>query len=584
MPATEVHPAGRLRAIVLGATASLAAACGGETPAPAPPGPTGTDLVVINADVFTADPDAPRATAFAVDGGRFIAVGTDADIRVLADGETELIDAGGQTVLPGLVDGHTHLIGGSALATGVDLSEIEDKAEWLRIVAAKAEQLDDGEWILGGAWDHNLSDGVLPTRAMLDRVAPDNPVLLRDIDGHSHWANTLAIELAGISPATPVPAGAEIVIDPDTGEPTGVFKEAGSLFAGAPGMREATDPVAGVRATVALANSLGITSVHDMSGNHDAFLSVLADGDLTLRVWQGYLGGLDEGADPEAYAAEAADERQRIRRRVAELGVESDMGPLFDLGYVKLMVDGVLSTYTALLQAPYSDNPNAHPEPMVTRGQLDAMVAGAHDNGFAVAVHAIGDAAVSWVLDAFAAHRPGPGALPDRIEHIEVVAPEDVGRFAELGVVASMQPHHATCCVGNYVIDRIGRERLPNAYAWRAMLDGDVPLVLGSDWSTSPLNPLIQIADTLHRETRIDGVARPWDEQQTLTFDEALAGYTATAAGVTAWSEEIGSIAAGKWADFVILDGRLPEPVDRSIEDRRVTATYLAGRRVYPRP
>ena len=163
-----------------------------------------------------------------------------------------------------------------------------------------------------------------------------------------------------------------------------------------------------------------------------------------------------------------------------------------------------------------------------------------------------------------------------------MVTPDDVSRFAAQGVAASMQPHHATCCVGDYVIDRIGRERMPNAYVWRSMLDAGVPLVLGSDWPTSPLNPMVQIADTIHRETRIDGVERPWDEGMSLTFDEALTSYTRSAAAMTSWSDQIGSITVGKWADFVILDRRLPDIVDRAIEDCRVTATFLAGEQVYP--
>jgi predicted amidohydrolase YtcJ len=221
-------------------------------------------------------------------------------------------------------------------------------------------------------------------------------------------------------------------------------------------------------------------------------------------------------------------------------------------------------------------------EAFVTREQLNAMIAAAHDNRFPVAVHAIGDEGVSWVLDGFAASPGKTGMLSDRVEHIEVVTPDDVQRFAALGIVASMQPHHATCCVGNYVIDRVGRDRLPNAYAWRSMLETDVPLVLGSDWPTSPLSPLIQMSDTIHRETRIDGVVRPWDEGKTLTFEEALFGYTQAGANMTTWSDEIGSITVGKWADFVILDERLPEAVDRALEKRQVTATYLAGQRVYP--
>jgi len=579
-PINRINPALRICTCVL---ALLASACS-EQPDAVDEAP-GPDLVVINADVRTVDSTMPNAEAFAITMGKFVAVGSTGEIQNLARDNTEVIDAGGVTITPGLIDGHTHLLMGSGLAVGVDLSEIEDKSEWLRIIRDKAQSLPEGAWILGGAWDHNLSDGVLPTKEMLDSVAPDHPVLLRDIDGHSAWANSLAIELAGVTADSTVPPGGEIVVDPNTGDLTGIFLEsAGALFGDSPGMAEATDPVVGIKAAVALANSLGITAVHDMSNNFDEFLSVFDDGDLTLRVWQGARPPRVTDRSPSDIYAEMAAERERVRMHVAGNPQTASMGILFDIGYTKLMVDGVLSTYTALMKAPYSDNPGAVAEAFVTQEQLNALIAAAHDNGFPVAVHAIGDEGVSWVLDGFAESPTPAGVLGDRIEHIEVVTPDDVERFESLGVAASMQPHHATCCVGNYVIDRVGRDRLPNAYAWRSMLDTGIPLVLGSDWPTSPLNPLIQMADTMHRETRIDGVVRPWDEGNTLTFEEALYGYTQAGANMTAWADEIGSIPVGKWADFVILDERLAPDIDRSLENRQVTATYLAGERVYPHP
>lgn len=542
------------------------------------------DLIVINADVRTVDSTTPRAEAFAVSGGKFAAIGSTDEIQAMAGEDTQTIDAGGVTIIPGLIDGHTHLLMGSGLAIGVDLSEIEDKSEWLRIIRDKAQTLPEGVWILGGAWDHTLSDGILPTKEMLDSVAPDHPVLLRDIDGHSAWANSLAIELAGITADSPVSPGGEIIVDPDSGDMTGIFLEsAGGLFDGAPGMADATNPVAGIEAAVTLANSLGITAVHDMSNSFDEFLNVLDNGNLTVRVWQGARPPLVFDRSPaDIYAAMAA-ERERVRQHVSANPQTESMGTLFEIGYTKLIVDGVLSTYTALMKSPYSDNPDAAVEAFVTRAQLNAMIAAAHDNNFPVAVHAIGDEGVSWVLDGFAESPGKAGMLSDRIEHIEIVTPDDVQRFEALGIAASMQPHHATCCVGNYVIDRVGRDRLPNAYVWRSMLDTKVPLVLGSDWPTSPLNPLIQMSDTIHRETRIDGVVRPWDEGNALTFEEALYGYTQAGANMTTWSNEIGSISVGKWADFVILDEKLPETVGRALENRYVTATYLAGTQVYPR-
>ena len=543
---------------------------------------THVDLVVVNADVRTVDPGTPVAEAFAVTEGRIVAVGPTLEIVALAGDTTAVVDADGSTVIPGLIDGHTHLVAGSGLAVGVDLSEIEDKSEWLRIIREKVQSLPDGAWILGGAWDHNLSDGLLPTKEMLDAVSPDNPVLLRDIDGHSSWANSLAIELAGVTADSHVPQGGRILVDSITGEPTGVFLEtASALFNDAPGLREARDPEAGIRAAILLANSYGITGVHDMSGNHDAFLSVMKDGALTVRIWQGTFSNSAIDKSPAQFFLDLDAERVRLRQTIAEMTATETTGPLFELGYVKLMIDGVLSTHTALMKEAYADNPEAQAEPFVSRDDLRTMVAAAHDAGFPVAVHAIGDEGVSWVLDSFAESPRPPGVLMDRVEHIEVVTPDDVQRFNSLGIVASMQPHHATCCIGNYVIARIGRDRMPNAYVWRQMVDNTIPLVLGSDWPTSPLDPLIQIADTLHREARIGGVVQPWDEANRLTFEEALYGYTQAGANMTLWSDDIGSITVGKWADFVILDESLPAKVDRSIENQWVMATYLAGKRVY---
>jgi hypothetical protein len=549
-----------------------------------PRGAPSPELIVINADVHTVDPSRARAEAFAISDGVFAAIGSTEEIRSLAGDGTEVLDAGGTTILPGLIDGHTHLLMGAGLAAGVDLSEIEDKGEWLRIVREKAESLPPGAWILGGGWNHNLSDGVLPTKEMLDSVASENPVFLRDIDGHSGWANSRAIELAGVTAETPVPPGGEIVVDPKTGELTGIFKEAASrLINEAPGMAEATDAVAGIKAAIRMANRLGLTGVHDMSASPDEVLQVLDDGDLTLRIWEGARALPAGGETPSDLVAELAADRDRVRRHLAASGREDAQGPLYEIGYVKLMIDGVLSTYTAMMKAPYSDNPGAVAKPFASKEELNAMIAASHQRGFPVAVHAIGDLGVSWVLDGFAESPAAPGMPPDRVEHIEVVTPDDVERFASQGIAASMQPHHATCCVGDYVIDRIGRERMPNAYVWKSMLDHHVPLVLGSDWPTSPLNPLIQMADTIHRETRIDGVVKPWDENAALTFEEALYGYTQAGANMTTWANEIGSITVGKWADFVILDEKLPIRVDRSLESRRVTATYLAGERVFPR-
>ncbi|MDH3441024.1 MAG: amidohydrolase family protein, partial [Gammaproteobacteria bacterium] len=331
------------------------------------------ELVVLNADVHTVDSTQSRVEAFAVADGKFLAVGSTEEIRALAGETTEIVDAGGVTVTPGLIDSHTHLVMGSGLAVGVDLTDIEDKDEWLRIVRSKAESIPEGNWILGGAWNHNLSDGVLPTKEMLDSVAPNHPVWLRDIDGHSGWANSLAIELAGVTADTPVPPGGEIRIDPESREPTGIFLEtAGYVFNDAPGMAEATDTATGIRAAVRTANRYGITSVHDMSGNFDKYLDVLESGDMTLRIWEGARPRPADGETADDALARTAEERDRIRQRVAASGLEAQFGPLFDIGYVKLIIDGVLSTHTALMKDPYADDPHLTVEPFSTKEELHA--------------------------------------------------------------------------------------------------------------------------------------------------------------------------------------------------------------------
>ena len=544
--------------------------------------PKAAELVVLGATIVTASAAAPEATALAIRDGRFLAVGSAEDVAPLIGPETRRIDAKGRTLLPGFVDSHSHLLSGAGLATGVDLTEIEDQHAWLRIIAARAASLPEGTWILGGAWDHNLSGGAFPTREMLDAVTPRHPVLLRDIDGHSAWANSKAIELAGVTANAPVPPGGKILLD-DDGEPNGIFLEgAMGLFARAPGMREATDPVAGLRAAIQLANRFGITTLHDMSGDLDAFLTLVRRGELSTRIWLGAFVTPRVDLSAAEQIAAAAAERTRIDEALSAIDVPAFPGPMLTLGFTKFVVDGVLSSYTALLASPYSDDPTADPEAFLSRERLEAQVAAAVAARFAIATHAIGDRAVTMALDAYAGHPPEPGIPGHRIEHIEVIEPGTVARFKALGVAASMQPHHATCCVGSYVIDRIGKARIPYAYAWRSFQDAGVPLLFSADWPTSPLSPLVQIADAMERRTMRAGKEQPWDTGQQMTFEEALIAYTRRGAEYTSWQASIGEIAPGRLADFLLLDRKLDTSDARDVRGAAVVETYLGGKRVFP--
>jgi len=539
------------------------------------------DLIVVNADIYTSDPSRPRASAFAISQGRFVAVGDNADVRRLAGRDTQIIDAGGRTVTPGFIDGHSHVSGDAPRVAGVDLSYIVDKAEWLRLIEAADRRLPKGEWLTGGYWDHTLSDGQYPSREMLDAVTPDRPVFLTHIDGHYAWVNSKALEIAGVNESSAVPPGGEIVLDAKTGKPTGILLE------GAMGLvrrvipeRDVTRRREGLAQMQAFSNSVGITGLHQMGDLAD-YLHLLETARPSIRVWYGEGWSAGEGVSPDAAAKEIIDLRNSVSSRVAATGKSTRVGPLLKVGYVKLMNDGVLSARTAVMLDDYSDQPGWRGEYITGPERLKAKVKAINAAGLPVAIHSIGDAAVRASLDAFEAAGDFRPTLPNRVEHIEVVTPLDVRRFKQLGVVASMQPNHCTNAVG-YVPSRLGPRRQGDAYVWRSMLSAGVPLVFGADYPTSPLDPLTQMADAIFRTSPFGfAEGKPWFPEQALSFEEALLAYTRTPAEMTDWANEIGSIAPGKWADFVLLNGRVPQPMTPSFKTLKVDATYFAGREVF---
>ena len=307
----------------------------------------------------------------------------------------------------------------------------------------------------------------------------------------------------------------------------------------------------------------------------DDYVALSEAGDLNLRVWYGFF----EGEQDRIFRAD--EKRSAVAEAMADL--PGGKGPLVELGYAKTVLDGVLSTRTAYLLEDYADRTGWQGEPFQSVEDLTGKIVEANESGFPIAVHAIGDGAVQMTLDAFAAADTA-SPQPNRIEHIEVADPADVSRFDKLGVAASMQPNHATGTIGKYITERLGEHREQNAYVWNDLLEAGVPLVLGSDWPTSPLSPLTQLDDAIFRESPFGLGDGPWHPEQALTFDQALHAYTQAGADLTAWGDEIGSISKGKWADFVVLDGSIPEPVDRSIRDLTVAATYVAGHEVYRKP
>ena len=548
------------------ASFALAAACGG------PPAGGPADLVVRGGVIHTSDAAQPVAEALAVRDGRFVFVGNSSGIERWIGEATEIIELDGRAAIPGLIDGHLHLESGISLVRGVDLTGIADRDEWTRRIAARAAELGPGAWIVGGRWDHTLSGGEFPSVEDLDPVTPSNPVALSDIDGHTTWVNSLALEIAGVGAATPDPPGGRI-LRYASGEPTGILLEtAGGL------VREHVRPLSGeeereaMRQTLRAAARLGLTGVHTMAGldRIPEYVEFAAADELPLRVWYGATGAADRARE---LAAARDDARSALAARTAE------RGPVFEVGYAKLMADGVLSARTAALLAPYADAPEESGFMVTEFADLTDSVTRIHEAGFPVAIHAIGDLAVRSSLDAFetAAGRGPRPELADRIEHIEVLDPEDAPRFAEIGVLASFNPHHCITGIDVYNTARLGEARAAWSFAWGAARDAGATLVFGSDWATAPLDPLRQLYAATLRERPSGGPPGGWHPEQRVSWQEALTAYTLAPAAASGWEDEIGSIEVRKWADFVVLSGPVPDPPDRSILDLRVVSTWLGG-------
>ena len=537
------------------------------------------DVIIVNADIRTADPKQMTAQALAIKDGKFFAIGSSLEIDKLKDKETRVIDAEGKTILPGFIDSHTHLSSGAKIVTGIDLTGIEKKSVWLEMIAERVKTMEPGEWLLGGRWDYTFEDKGLPTRWELDRVAPNNPVALSDIDGHSMWVNSLAIEKAKIKADSEVPVGGQILVDETSGVPNGILLEgAMELIWDAPTyIRDSDRARDKINLVIDYANSLGITSVHDMSSRIelDKYKDLALDKELYLRVFWGEHSKFSQEDD-------STNNSDLIKELINQYKIHNnEQGPLIEYGFTKYVIDGVLSTHTAALIDPYSDRPEIVGEPFYIQEEINRLVKRANGLGMPVAIHAIGDRGVKMALNAF--EYSGNSTLANRVEHVEIIDPKDVERFKQLKVTASMQPNHGTGVIGKYITPRVGEEREQFAYIWNGFLKSGVRLALSSDFATSPFSPLIQLADAVFRESPSGLYDGPWYPEQALSFDDALYAYTQIGAELSGWGDQIGSITVGKYADFVILDQTLSKPVGRELKSTKVSKTYFAGQLIFPK-
>ena len=478
------------------------------------------------------------------------------------------IDGNGRTVLPGLIDAHAHVLSYGLLRSRLNLADVGSVDDAVAMIAAFSRDNPRARWILGRGWNQVLWPvKAFPRAADIDAVVADRPVWLRRVDGHAGWANSAAIRLAGIGDDTPDPVGGKIIRDAQ-GRATGVFIDnaMGLIEAHVPQPDKAEMRAAIIVATDALLAE-GITGVHDTGiglENADVYLSMVDDDALDLRIY--------------AMTAGAGEVLDAIGEPLRGYGDDR-----LSIAAVKIYADGALGSRGAAMIEPYSDDPENRGLPFWTQSELDAMVAKANDLGFQVGIHAIGDLGNRMALDAFARVQNGrPSPLRNRIEHAQIVTLEDIPRFAELGVIASMQATHATSDK-NMAKDRIGAERLAGGYAWRRMLDAGVVLANGSDFPVELSNPFYGLYAAVTRQGRDGEPPGGWYADQALTRAEALHSFTLAAAYAAHQEDRLGSLEAGKWADFIVIDRDYFDVPATEIDDIVVLETWIGGRKVFDR-
>lgn len=547
---------------------------------PLPPADSGlgyrpADLAIVNAKIWTgAAPSGPEPTAIAAEGDTIVAVGTDRQIGILITDKTKVIDAQGRRVIPGITDSHAHLVSGGFQLARLTLRDVRSREEFVQAVQAEVKKKIKGEWVIGGRWSVESWDKPeSPNKAWLDPISPENPVFLTRMDGHQALVNSAALKLAGINAdGPPDRVGGEIERNPKTREPTGILKES-AMDLVAHLIPEPTRPErreALVRA-MKHANSLGVTSVHDMSQSADleVFRQASEQNALTVRI-TAYLSVEDW---PSRF-----DDAVEARKLWTT--------PYFRLAGLKGYMDGSLGSRTAYMREPYSD---AAPTMLHPRGQLTAFassqtfgqqVAQADAKGLQMAVHAIGDGGIHLLLNAYeaAAKQNGSSDRRHRVEHAQHLLVSDIPRFAKLGVVASMQPFHKSDD-GRYAEKALGAERLKGSYAFRQLVDAGALVIFGSDWPVVTMNPFAGIDAAVNAKTLSGEV---WLPSHSLTMEEALRAYTVSPPKAIHQESRLGTLEAGKLADMVILtDDPLTIPANR-LADVKVAQTIVGGKAVYP--
>lgn len=534
-------------------------------------------LVLTGGKIYTVDPDRSVHQAVAIRDGKILFVGDDAGARALAGPDTRVVDLGGRLVLPGLQDAHVHPVSGGVEASLCDLNGLSTVDQYLETIAAYAEANPEVEWITGGGWLMSaFGPGAMPRKELLDAILPERPVLVSSSDGHSAWANSRALELAGITPETPDPADGRIDRDPQTGELIGSLQE-GAIALLDHVIPPLTDQQRedGLRYSVAMFNRYGITGVQEASA-----------GEADLRAYR----ALDEAGELTVHA-EVSQKWQRDQgldqlQKMIALREQYSTGQI-RTNTVKIFQDGVMENYTAVMLEPY-DLPGNTPVtgiPMVEPEFLKEAVTAMDAAGFQVHIHAIGDGAIRQSLDAVQAARKanGPGDNRHHLSHIELIDPADIPRFGELDVIANFQPlwAYADEYITDLTLPFIGEQRGRWIYPIASVIAEGGMVAFGSDWSVSTANPWPQIEVAVTRKDPDDDAGEAFIPQERISLEEAIAAFTINAAYTNHRDSDTGSIEVGKLADLVILDQDLFSVPAERISETRAVLTLFEGHPVH---
>ena len=523
------------------------------------------DTIFKNARVFTSDESNPRAEAVAVKANRIIYVGSNEGAQEQSDERTRVIDAQGHTLTPGFIDSHFHLLWGSIWMGSAQLYSVTNLEKLKEILQAFAAQNRTSEWVDG----RGIKYGIVSTRQELDAIIPDRPVYINAYDGHTSWANTKALEMAGVlHPGKEIGPNGTIVRD-EHGLATGELREKDAMSTVSsllPLPSEARKREL-LKMAIKQINATGVTSIHNMNGDMEELMTYAAledTGEMTLRVYVPYW---IKPETTEEMLVEAI-EMSKVR------------GEYVRGGAAKFFMDGVWESYTALTLEPYADDPNARPEGIYSAEHFTRMAALCDKMGLQIFVHCCGDGAVRRTLDGYEAVQKENGKRDSRhrVEHIEVINPDDLPRFKELGVIASMQTSHSPLSVdeGDIWPTRVGETRWPLSFAWRAIKNAGATLALGSDWTVAPYDPLINIHAALNRKKW-----SPADPDQRLTLEECILGYTSDAAYAEFQENQKGQIKEGYLADLVLFSHDLFELKPEEIRTARPVITMVDGKIIH---